>query len=84
VTRIDLPATRLHRDDQPHPRRLQRPVRPRSLQDVLLLRVHIVTEFADNDISATYRKPRPEYRDMIHAVTAEETDCIVIFRTSRL
>jgi site-specific DNA recombinase len=44
----------------------------------------IIAEYADNDISATYGKPRPGYRDMMCAVAARKVDCIVIFHTSRL
>lgn len=40
--------------------------------------------YVDNDISATYGKPRPGYQAMMKAAARGEFDVIIVFHTSRL
>jgi site-specific DNA recombinase len=43
-----------------------------------------VRRFTDNDKSATYGGPRPDYAELIKAVEAKQTDVVLVYMLSRL
>jgi DNA invertase Pin-like site-specific DNA recombinase len=61
----------------------------RQDEDTEALRVRhglpaFVHRFTDNDRSATYGGPRPEYDELIRAVKAGETDAVLVYMLGRL
>src|SRR5581483_11422711 len=40
--------------------------------------------FVDNDLSATYGGPRPDYAELIAAVERGEVDCVIVYALGRL
>src|SRR3954462_5072758 len=44
----------------------------------------VVRTFVDNDVSASSRKPRPRYTEMLAAVQAREAEVIVAWHVDRL
>jgi site-specific DNA recombinase len=44
----------------------------------------IQRRFVDNDLSATYGAPRPDYAELVAAVRRDEVDCVLVYALGRL